>query len=227
MTLSLGASSLSAQVAPPSGIPTITFCEMVKNPQLYFDKTVRLTAMFSQATEAQYLSDERCPLTHDEQIGVGHTARTEKEVGSHSADLRKLRSIEYGGRANVIVIGVLRNVSRRAFAWYHYRFDIARFEAVAHVVVPYERVLQIGMTYRGDVRGDADAGLRLVLPVRTQEHYALRVEWTNLNEFLELKHLRNSGEERQIVFSVISDELKQMTERRWNLTIRCKVIEIA
>lgn len=63
MALSLGPASLNGQVASPSPafsaayphVPTISFCEMVRSPQLYFDRPVRCTAVFSQAEEAQYL----------------------------------------------------------------------------------------------------------------------------------------------------------------------------
>jgi hypothetical protein len=207
-------------------IPTIAFCEMVKNPRRYFDKTVRLTAVLEQATEAQYLRDEGCVLSRDEQIGARHLYTTDELRDLYNSSVNKIRTIEYGSRAKVTVIGVLRNSSRRDFAWYRYRFDIIRFEDISHLVVPYQGSLEAGKTYLAAVRGEHTDGLSLVIPLRIAEHHAVRIEWTNLSAFPALKQLGDSSTEQMIVFSVISDQIKQMTERRWNRTIRCKIISI-
>jgi hypothetical protein len=207
-------------------IPTVTFCELVRHPQLYFDKVVRVTATHMQATEGSYLSDDACPLKHDDQIGVGSMEVGEQEAAQRSAMWERLHSIEYGGRARVTVTGILRNKSRRDFVWYRYRFDIISLEELAHIVVPYEDVLQAGITYRAPVRGDESAGLALASPVRMNEHYAVRLEWTNLTEFPALKALRAVAGEKLIVFSVISDEIKHIDVQRWNRTIRCKIIRV-
>ncbi len=207
-------------------VPAIAFCEIVKNPQLYFDRSVRLTATLKLATEAAYLNDDECPLSHDDQIGVRYVSNDEKQRDLLNRDVRKIRSIEYGSRAKVTIIGILRNSSLRSFAWYRYRFDISRFEDISQVIVPYEGTLQSGLTYRAVVRGDSSMGLSLKIPLRMQAHYAVHIEWTNLNEFPALERLRNSSREQQIVFSVISDQIKQMTERRWNRMLECKIISI-
>lgn len=212
--------------SPAEEIPTVDFCEVVKKPQLYFDKTVRLTAMIEQAMEAQYLSDKKCALSHDEQIGVGYVNTTEEQRDILNRSIRQIQSPEYGGHAIVTVIGILRNSSRRDFAWYHYRFDIIRFEDVSHVIVPYAGELQSGITYLAAVRGDSLEGLSLVIPLRMPEHYATRIEWVNLSDFPALKRLRDSSREQRIVFSVLSDERKQMTAQRWNRTLVCKVISV-
>ena len=207
-------------------IPTVGFCEMVKRPREFFDKPVRLTAVYTMATEASYLSDEKCPLTHDDQIGVKFDMADEKQRELLYRELEKFHSIEYGGQARFTVAGILRNKSRRDFAWYHYRFDIMSIEKIAHLVVPYEGELQAGKTYRAAVRVDSRAELTLVIPLRMPEHHAVHIEWTNLTEFPELKKSGNSTREQHIVFSVIFDERKQMTAQRWNRTIKCKIIRI-
>jgi hypothetical protein len=225
--LTTAANQFGVASAATEEIPTIDFCEMVKNPKLYFDKAVRLTATFEQATEAQYLSDDKCPLSHDDQIGVGYATVSEEQNAARRNIISKLRLAEYGGRARVMATGMLRNSSRRAFAWYQYRFDIISVEELSHVIVPYEGELRGGRTYVAAVRGDSSDGLALVIPVRIPEHQAARIEWTNLSEFPALVQLQSSPREQRIVFSVISDEIKQMTERRWNRTLRCKIISIA
>jgi hypothetical protein len=229
--------ALASQIRPATGqpgvesfskdeTPTVAFCEMVKNPQLYFDKSIRIAATLEQAEEGQYLSDDRCVVSHDEQIGVGYAETDEKQRELRNRDITKIHAIEYGNRAMVIAVGILRNVSRRDFAWYHYRFDIVRFEVISHLTVPYDGTLQGGITYRAAVRGDKRFGLSLVIPLRMPEHYAARIEWTNLSEFPALKRLRNSAREQQIVFSVLSEEVRHMTERRWNRTVQCKIISV-
>ncbi len=207
-------------------IPTITFCEMVQHPERYFDKTVRLSATFQQATEAQYLAHADCPLDYDEQIGVGYLDANDREREARNIQIRKIGSPEFGGQAIVSVVGSLRNQSRRDFAWYRYRFDILRFETVAHIVVPYQGQLQGAITYQAAVRGDKRRGLLLVPPLRIPEHQAVRIEWTNLKEFPALRRLSDNLREQQIVFSVLADDIKQLTERKWRRTVRCKIIRV-
>jgi len=208
-------------------IPTIAFCEMVKNPKLYFDKPVRVSATLQLATEGSYLQDDKCVLRHDDQIGVGYVANNDKEQLLLNSEIRRIRNIEYGGRAKVTVVGVLRNSSLRGFEWYRYRFDMSRVESISPVIVPYEGTLQAGTTYRAAVRGDSDSGLSLVIPYRVRnDHFAVRVEWINLSEFPALSALRNSSPEQWIVFTVVSYQTKQMTVQRWNLTVECKILSV-
>ena len=217
-----------SKAAPSAGeeIPAVAFCRMAEYPRDYFDKTVRLTATYEMGTEGARLADEQCARGHDEQIGVGFFDAGERQRELNRGGVNKIATTEYGARARVTVVGILRDSSRRDFQWYRYRFDIIRFEEISHVIVPYEGALQAGITYRAAVRGDARFGLYPVTPLRTQEHIAARIEWTNLGEFPALKRLRHSPRERQIVFSVISDQSRQMTERRWDRTIGCKIIRV-
>lgn len=203
-------------------VPTVQFCEMVKNPQNYFDKTVRLTAVFTQADEAQYLSDENCPLSHYDQIGIDYSNEDESQIKQNNTYINKIGSVEFGGRAIVTVIGSLKNASRRDFAWYRYRFDIANFENVSQVIEKYKGEIEGTITYRAEVHADKDFGINFVNPYHAPFHYALRIEWLNLKDFPTLKNTQT----KQIVFTVLSKEIKQMTENRWNLTIRCKIIRV-
>lgn len=208
-------------------IPTVPFCEMVKNPRVYFDKPVRVNATLGLATEGAYLSDEKCVLSHDDQIGVRFLSNDDTQRDLLNTNVGRIRSIEYGSRAKVTVVGILRNSSRRSFEWYRYRFDITRFEDISHVIVPYEGTLQAGITYRAAVRGDSSLRISLVIPLRMRnENYAVRIEWTNLAEFPDLKRLRDNSGEQQIVFSVIADKIQQISEQRWNRTLDCKIISI-
>ena len=207
-------------------IPTVAFCEMVKNPKVYFDKTIRLTATFTQATEAQYLNDEACPLTHDEQIGVGYAESDKNQLSLNISNMAKINSPEYGSRAIVTIIGVLKDSSLHAFAWYQYRFEIVKFENVSHVIAPYNQELEASQTYRTDVYFDKNLGLSLVKPFRLPAHYAYHVDWVNLKKFPELKKIESKTAPQTIVFSVLSKQIKQMTESRWNVIYECKIIRV-
>jgi hypothetical protein len=199
---------------------------MANHPELYFDKPVRLTAVFGQATEGQYLSDAGCKLSYDDQIGVGYVAGDTAQQTLRDKSIDLIHSREYGNRASVTVVGILRNASRRDFASYRYRFDIVTFESVSHITVPYQGELQAGRTYVTAVNGDGRGGLSLANPVRMHAHYAVRVEWTNLKSFPALQQLSAGGREREIIFSVLTDDIHQMTANRWNRTIRCKIVRI-
>ena len=94
----------------------------------------------------------------------------------------------------------------------------------AQVVVPFEGNLQVGVTYRAMVRRNRD-GMSTVIRLHFPEHQAIRVEWINLRDFPALRRLREN-EERLIVFSMISDRVRRMTARRWNRTVKCRVIRI-
>ena len=41
-------------------IPNIDFCELIANPEVYIDKTFRITAEFTLATEGVYLTSQKC-----------------------------------------------------------------------------------------------------------------------------------------------------------------------
>jgi hypothetical protein len=207
-------------------IPTIGFCEMVKNAKLYFDKPVRVVAKYQMATEGRYFSDDKCPLSHDDQIGAGEAMLSEGQGKVINLQLRKVSTSDYGGRALVTVVGILRNSSRRDFWWYQYRFDIVSLEEIAPVTVPYEGELQATQTYQANVRADVHYGLALVPALNWREHYATRIEWINLRAFPKLKRLKHKPSEQRILFTVLSDEIRQMTELRWNRTLRCKIIRI-
>ena len=204
-------------------VPTIAFCELVKDPKPYFDKSIRVRANLELATEASYLKDENCVVSRDDQIGVRYMSDTDGQRDLLNKEIRKIRSREYGSKATVTVVGILRNQSSRSFAWYGYRFEVSRIERVLPVVSRYEGNLREGLTYSGTVRPDSLRGLVLVIPVRVQPGVTTRVEWVNLKDFPSLT-FEPPNQEQQIVFTVVADETKQMTERRWARTVELRVV---
>jgi hypothetical protein len=214
-------------VGPPSALEVITvsFCELVKNPKVYFDKTVRVTATFKQAKEGQYLEDERCDKK--ERLGVGgHAVSTPEQIALRNKILDSIRSPKYECHAVVTVVGALRDIARHNFVWYDHQFDIIRFERVAPVVVNYRGSLEEGVTYRARVMYDQDEGVFPVIPLKIPLHQAARIEWTNLEKFPGLIRLVRSSKQREIVFSVTSSKTVQMTRDRWDRTFRCLIVSV-
>jgi hypothetical protein len=217
-------------------ITPVTFCELIKRPRLYFGKVVRLTATYQMGHEAAYLEHFRCMPGWRGRVGVGFVETDEGGRAALRREVERIADGEYGNaRAKVTVVGVLRDEPDTGFGGYRYRFDVMRFEEISRDDVPdpvitydtiitYDGTLQAGKVYRAKVRGDRLSGVSLVPPPRPLIHHALRVEWTNLDGFPELKRLRRRRGTRGIIFTVLFDEIEQMTERRWNRTLWCKVI---
>jgi len=119
-----------AQLNQQKTIPTVTFCEMVKQPQLYFGKTIRITTTFEVRTEGSTLNHQLCLRSHDDQIGASVVRIDDEQLRLVNRDFARIRSGAAGIHPQVTAVGILRNVSRRAFDWYRYRFDIIRFENI-------------------------------------------------------------------------------------------------
>lgn len=205
-------------------VATVDFCELAKNPRRYFNRTVRIKAQWQSGFEFSYLNDDRCLPKATGSIAVSFVNdETQREVFKQNVD--KIMSHEYGGRAMITAVGILRNPGS-SHGYFRYLFELTRFEEVTHVVVPYQETLDAGKTYRATVRGDKEFGLILVPALRMFSHQSASIEWTNLSEFPALEKLSDSSAEQLIVFSVISDERKQMSAQRWNRTVKCKIIRV-
>src|SRR4030095_7793759 len=204
-------------------VTTVDFCELAKNPRRYFNRTVRIKAQWLSGFEFSYLTDDRCPKAPDNIAVSFLNDETQREIIKQN--VYKIMSHEYGGRAMITAVGVLRNPGK-SYGYFRYLFELIRFEEIVQLVVPYESTLDAGKTYRAVVRGDKKLGLILVPPLRMFSHWAVSIEWTNLSEFSTLEKLRDSSAQQLIVFSVISDENKQMTAQRWNRTVKCKIVRV-
>jgi len=205
-------------------VTTVDFCELSKNPQRYFNRTVRIKTQWLSGDEFAYLTDDRCPTKAAQDIAV-RFVNDETQRDTIKQNVYKIMSHEYGGRAMITAVGVLRNPGEY-HGYFRYLFELVRFEEIVHVVVPYESTLEAGKTYRAVVRGDKEPGLILVPPLRMFSHQAVSIEWTNLSEFPTLEKLRDNSAQQLIVFSVISDENRQMTAQRWNRTVKCKIVRV-
>ena len=198
---------------------------MVRHPQLYFNKPIRIAATMELGDEGSNLNDVRCVRSHDDSIGVGAVAH-EQQATSFLRDFEKIRDGKFGAQPRVTAVGILRNSSLRAFAWYRYRFDIMAFENIrqelSETIVTFDGSLREGFTYRGTVRGDKDFGLSFNTPLRVPMHHAVRLEWTNLKQFRVLQRLRR--DEKQIVFRVVKDDIHQILPQRWDHTFQLEIL---
>jgi hypothetical protein len=203
----------------------ITYCELVSNPNSYFGKTARLKATITQADEGQYLNDLQCEK--EARLGVGYVSANEKEKAAINKAWEQINSPEYAGRADVTVIGILRNESRRDFVWYDYRFDIISFENVSHAIIQYEGYLEEKTTYRAEVACNKDYGLWPVVPLKIGGHgHGVRIEWTNLKQFPELKDAKKKSCRKRIILRVLSKSAKQISNTQWRTIITCRVEKI-
>jgi hypothetical protein len=215
-------------------IPTVAFCELVRNPSGYFDKTVRVTATYWAGQEGAALADHRCPLSNHENIGIEFVFTGKRQREAIYRNVNKIMSGRYGnGWAQVTVVGLLRNLSSHegGLMSYQYRFDIVRFENISEApsgrTINYDGNLQAGWTYyRAKVQGDQRRDLVLIPPLKPLIHQSVGVDWTNLDEFPALKRLSRNAGEREIVFRVISDKTTYMGGRRWSRTLLCKIIAV-
>lgn len=223
----LASSSLKAQSKPqptpkqspaPETVRDVDFCDIVKEPRQFFTQTIRIKAIWQQGHEFSYLNGVGCPTKFRHEIAA-------RWLNSQDPNLSKMMSREYGGRAIVTAVGTLR-APGKYYGYFRYQFEIRRLEDVKHVIEPYDGTVEAGRTYRAVVRGDKDLELVLSPRVRIEFHYAYHIEWINLSEFPELKGLHETSGERTIVFSVISSERRQMTERRWNRSLQMKIVRV-
>jgi hypothetical protein len=200
--------------------PTVEFCDLIKMPKLYFNKTLRLTATYESAENFDYLSDVRCVTSEDKQI----SARWNQSAINPPPEVR----LEEDDATRVTVVGVLHDGSQRGSACYHrYCFDIVRLEKAeredeSRLINNYNGTLKEGWTYRATVRSDRDSGLMpAFFPLRSAQHQAARIEWTNLKHY---PSLRKPRVVRQIVFKVTADEIAPLGEGRWSRTVKCRII---
>lgn len=223
----LPADAKQSAIVSPAELPTVDFCEMVKHPAIYFDKTIRITAAYQIGYEGSNLINVRCVGSHDDSIGVGFVRIDDKQVKAVNREVGKIMSGKAGGQPRVTVVGMLQNSSRRDFAWYRYRFDIVRFEDIrddiSERIVSYDGALQAGLTYRAMVKHNSNFGLSFSSPLRVPMHQAINLEWINLESYPVLQRLRKTHQ-RQIIFRVNKDVVYQMEPRRWNRTLQLEIL---
>lgn len=210
------------EIARLERIRDVDFCEIVKEPHRFFNQTVRIKASWLQGHEFSYLDGVNCPTKFRSDVAVGWINGRDPAI---VAAVEKLLSREYGARGIITAVGTLRNPGKY-FGYYRHQFQILRIEDVQHVIEPYKGTLDAGKTYRAIVRGDKEIELRLVPQLHIEMHYSVGIDWLNLSDFPVLEKLHETRGERTIVFSVINDQRRQMSEQRWSRMLEIKIVRI-
>ena len=117
------------KVAGQKQVPTIQFCELVKHPEAYFNRPIRIAATMGLGAEGSTLYDARCSRSHNHRIGVGFVELSRQDK-SLEKQFELIRNGQWDANPRVVIVGILRNKSRRDFESYRYRFDLIRVESV-------------------------------------------------------------------------------------------------
>jgi hypothetical protein len=208
-------------------IPAITFCEMMKNREYYFGRTVNIYADLEFNERQLYLHDPECDTAAmgeartTERIAVGYTPDPDKNLPMFETIAYPIRWA-WGGRARVFVTGVLRDESKLPNFAYSYRFEIAEFKSVERIVLPYEGTLEVGWFYSDTFDHVAQNGLQLSSRLTPIPHHAARIEWANAISY----PLVNKSGRRHIIFRVVSKETTRISNNRWNDEYTCEIVEL-
>jgi hypothetical protein len=136
--------SANQSVVELSKIPTVTYCDLIRQPVLYDRKVVRVRAVYYTAFEKMYLYDERCepdqPPAAPEKVPAEIWAETDKSfVHAGNSDEAKLnRELDGFGRKDATLIGIFSSTPENPEApnrfghlnCCQYLFQILRVEKV-------------------------------------------------------------------------------------------------
>lgn len=207
--------------------PTISFCELMRNREYYAGFVIAMNAVLEYSETQQFIHDPECAepgigraLFTTEKIGVGFDFKRgkSKELEKQAIGVRDER---FGGRARVYIYGVLRDGRERAADTHEFRFDISEFKTIDPIVLPYKGRIDPGWMYVDsfDAKGDE---LKLSSPLKMPMHHAARIEWLNADKYPKLRATGHTF----ITFRVISKEIKNIGNRRWNDTYTCEILDI-
>ena len=130
-----------------SKVPTVSYCDLIKNAAEYDKKVVRVRAIYYTAFEKMYLYDERCdanqPPTAPEKVPAETWAQWDKSFVSlgDSAEAQTNRQLNNFGRKDVTVIGRFDSTNEQGDAnapnlfghlnCCRYQFSIMKLEKVS------------------------------------------------------------------------------------------------
>lgn len=207
-------------------IPFITFCQLIKNHEIFFDMPVSFAADLELGGTREFLNEPECNTAAQgafrttEKISVGYLGPDDKPSPALKAQTEQVHTPRFGGRARVSVTGVLRNESKRSLDGYNYRFDITAFNSIDPIVLPYRGELEPGWSYSDSFDQPSESRFELSSRLKAPFHHGARIEWTNLDQFPKLKV---SGR-KYIVFRVVSKQVQPMGSNRWNDEYQCEIL---
>ncbi|MEO6391104.1 MAG: hypothetical protein ABIP75_04575 [Pyrinomonadaceae bacterium] len=211
-------------------IPAITFCELIKNHEYYFGRTVSIYADLDLNGQLPFLNDPECdkPEMRDrrtkEKIAVGYLVKKGETTTALENQTNSIKGPRFGGRARVFITGKLRDETQRALDSFPYRFEISEFKAIEPSVTAFAGELNEGWMYFDNFTYLKEKGLPAAYSTRLKflPHHAARVEFTNEAN---VPALRSSGI-RDIVFRVLKKSTQKMTANRWNDLYTCEILEL-
>jgi hypothetical protein len=209
-------------------IPFITFCQLIKSHELFFDMPVSFAADLELGDTAEFLHEPECDAAAQgvfrttEKIGVGYLSPDDKPSPALKLQTEQIHTPRFGGRARVSITGVLRKETKRASDGYNYRFDITAFNNIDPIVLPYRGELEPGWSYSDSFDQPNEYRFELSSRLKAPFHHAARIEWTNLDQFPKLKI---SGR-KYIVFRVVSKQTQPMGGNRWTDEYQCEILMV-
>ncbi len=103
-----------------SNIPTVSYCELVKNPSKYDHKIVRVRAIYFNEFERSYLYDETCEIgkapAAPEKVPAETWAEWDKSFVSKgdSEEAKLNRQLNGFGRKDVTIIGKINSTNEQS-----------------------------------------------------------------------------------------------------------------
>jgi hypothetical protein len=215
-------------------IPNISYCELLKHRERYLGKTVEVYANLEyhanvlanlQVTnEREWLNDPECDIPAmgsfrtAESIGVGYLGDSATIEGLRGTT-RRVRSMDYGGRGRLLLVGKLAETGEQVPGKLALRFDVTQVKKLERVILPFEGAIKLGWFYSDTFQGGKD--IVLSVPLKMPRHHAATIEWENAATFpvLQKRGLRS------IVFRAMSDTIKMVEKGRWNTVYHCEIVE--
>lgn len=211
-------------------IPAITFCELIRNHEYYFGRTVSIQADLDLNGQLPFLNDPECDRTEvrdrrtKERIALGYFVKKGETTTALEILTNSIRGPRFGGRARVFITGKLRDETQHALDSFNYRFEISDYKTIEPSVTAFAGVLNEGWMYFDNFAYVKVKGLSAAYDSRLKflPHHAGRVEFSNEANF---PALGTSGV-RDIVFRVVKKSTQKMTANRWNDLYTCEILEL-
>jgi len=215
-------------------IPNISFCELVKNPERYLDKTVEVYADIEYAVailatgerrnEHEFLYDVDCDsqgmadLRTKESVRVGYIGKPDDIMRMRSVTNR-IRGLDFGGRGKATFQGKLQQIDKPVPYGPSLRFDISSVKQLERLVLTYQGEIKLGWFSSATIVGGQP--LALSSPLKMPFHHVGRIDWRNVEKFPILKQKGL----RAIIFRAQSETTQMVGKGRWDSVYQCEIEE--
>lgn len=206
--------------------PTISFCDLMRNRDMYLGKTVAMNATLEYSDTHQFIYDPECAepgmgsLFTTEKLSVEFTPTKSQELLDKA---RSLRDQRFGGRARVYIYGTLfEGRVRFGDDTFNFRFAISKFVSIDPIILPYKGRLEPGWMYVDSFDATNEREPKLSSPLKISLHHAARVEWLNADTFPKLRAAGRTF----VTFRVISRDIQKISNNRWNDIYICEILDL-